>query len=55
MGTGAATAIRLFASVRGGLQPGQTQVTHSLRTRINGVRESNIANNWRDTPVTIVR
>ena len=50
-----AMAINVTATVRNGIPQGQTQVTHTLRTRISGVRESNYANNWRDTPITIVK
>lgn len=50
-----AMAIHLTVSVVNGLTSTQSQVTHTLRTRITGIRESNITNNWRDTPITIVR
>ena len=50
-----AMAINVTATVRNGIPQGQTQVTHTLRTRISGVRESNYTNNWRDTPITIVK
>jgi hypothetical protein len=52
---GHAIAINIRARVMNGLSSGQTQVTHTLRTRITGIRESNTTNNWRDTPITIVR
>jgi len=47
-----AMAIHLLASAH---LTTATQETHTLRTRITGVRESNTANNWRDTPITIVK
>lgn len=50
-----AMSINVSANVVNGLTATQTQVTHTLRTRITGVRESNTENNWRDTPITIVR
>jgi hypothetical protein len=51
----AAVAIQVTASVVRGLTASQTQATHTLRTRITGITESNTTNNWRDTPITIVR
>lgn len=54
-GINGAMAIHLSVSVVNGLTSTQTQVTHTLRTRITGIRESNTTNNWRDTPITIVR
>ena len=50
-----AMAIHLSVSVVNALTSTQTQVTHTLRTRISGIRESNTTNNWRDTPITIVK
>jgi hypothetical protein len=55
MSAGHAIAINVRARVMRGLSDGQTQVTHTLRTRITGIRESNTTNNWRDTPITIVK
>ena len=52
---GHSIAINVRARVMNGLASGQTQVTHTLRTRITGIRESNTTNNWRDTPITIVQ
>ena len=50
-----AITINVTATVRNGVPRGQTQITQTLRTRISGVRESNSTNNWRDTPITIVK
>jgi hypothetical protein len=47
-----AMAIHLLASAH---LTTAAQETHTLRTRITGVRESDTANNWRDTPITIVK
>ena len=55
MPAGHAIAINVRARVMRGLSDGQAQVTHTLRTRITGIRESNTTNNWRDTPITIVK
>jgi hypothetical protein len=52
---GHSIAINIRARVMNGLASGQTQATHTLRTRITGIRESNTTNNWRDTPITIVQ
>ncbi|HEX6574436.1 MAG TPA: hypothetical protein VF042_05645 [Gemmatimonadaceae bacterium] len=47
---GAATAVHVFGhTVRA------PATTVKLRTRIEGIRESNTANNWLDTPLRIVR
>jgi len=52
---GGGVQIHIFARVNHAIPAGQTSVRFTLRTRITGVRESNTANNWRDTPITIVK
>ena len=55
MPPGGVVAIEVRAEVVNGVPKDATQVTHTLRTRITGIRESNTTNNWRDTPITIVK
>jgi hypothetical protein len=55
MGVNGAVTIHIRASTNNVLQPGQNEATHTLRTRIYGIAESDIANNWTDTPLKIVR
>lgn len=52
---GGVVAIEVKASVVNGIPKDATEVSHTLRTRITGIRESDIANNWRDTKITIVK
>lgn len=52
---GGAVAVHLFVHANRAVPQGQTQISFTLRTRITGVRESNVANNWRDTKITILK
>lgn len=47
--------VKLRGSVTRLLSAGQTQSSPTLRTRITGISESNMTNNWVDTPLKIVR
>src|SRR4029078_7036292 len=55
MPPGRIVGIQLRAKARRAVPWTQTQITHTLRTRIVPIRESNTANNWRDTPITILK
>jgi hypothetical protein len=45
----------ITASVTRLLGPGQTQSSPTLRTRIYGIGESNMTNNWIETPLKVVK
>lgn len=47
--------VKLRGSVTRLLSAGQTQLSPTLRTRITGISESNMTNNWVDTPLKVVR
>ncbi len=55
MPPGRIVGIQLRAKATRAVPSTQTQITHTLRTRIVPIRESNTANNWRDTPITILK
>jgi len=55
MGVAGAVQIKVMASVTRLLGPGQTQLSPTLRTRITGVAESNMTNNWIDTLLKVVK
>lgn len=52
---GGGVQVKLRGSVTRLLTAGQTQSSPTLRTRITGVAESNMTNNWIDTPLKVVR
>ena len=52
---GGGVLVRLTGSVNRLLSAGQTEASHKLRTRITGIQESNLANNWIDTAIKVVR
>ena len=52
---GGGVGFHFTATVNNLLTTGQTSASPTLRSRIFGVRESNIANNWVDTPLLVVR
>lgn len=55
MASNGAVTLKVRASTNRVLLDGQNEVTRTLRTRIYGIRESDTANNWKDTPLRIVR
>jgi len=55
MPPGRVVSIQIHARVTRALTSTQTSVTHTLRTRIVPIQESNTSNNWRDTPLVIVK
>jgi len=55
MAAGAGLQVKLRGSVTRLLSAGQTQASPTLRTRITGISESNMTNNWIDTPLKVVK
>lgn len=52
---GDGTGVHVFAHTVRALAATQSSITVKLRTRIEGIRESNTSNNWVDTPLTILK
>lgn len=50
-----AVQFKLTASVTRLLRDGQNEASPTLRTRIYGIAESNMVNNWVDTPLKVIR
>jgi hypothetical protein len=55
MPPGRIVGLQLRAKATRAVPSSQTQATYTLRTRIIPIQESNTSNNWRDTPITIVK
>lgn len=55
MPPGRIVGLQLRAKATRAVPSNQTQATYTLRTRIIPIQESNTSNNWRDTPITIVK
>jgi len=49
------TGLHVFGHTARAVPVGQVSTTVKLRTRIEGIRESNTTNNWVDTPLVIVK
>jgi hypothetical protein len=50
-----AVQLKLRGSVTGLLRPGVNGSSPTLRTRIHGIAESTMVNNWVDSPLKIIR
>ena len=52
---GGGTGLHVFGHTLRAVPAGQVSSSVKLRTRIEGIRESNMTNNWVDTPLVIVK